>query len=166
MADVYSSVPPQSPAEAWARLLGGPGSRPWIPLAVIALLAVFWGTAVAFTDVNALLLCVSLIGCLFILFDFRIGVVLLIVLMPISRSAMFPHAMLGITGLNPLNLLLVGTLGSYLLQALADGSARRFLPPSLWLYIAPLVAAGVLGSRHVDDIVPALYMSDAVHYYT
>src|SRR6266404_5580924 len=77
-------------------------------LAGIALLGVFWGSVVAVAGLNALYLCVSLIGCAFILLDFRIGVVLLIMLMPISSSYLFPRAMLGILGLNPVNLLLVG----------------------------------------------------------
>src|SRR5437016_7867329 len=92
----------------------------------LALLGVFWGSAVAIADLNALYLCVSLLGCVFILRDFRIGVVLLIVLMPISGTHLFPHAMLGITGLNPLNPLVVGTLGSCLLHGSFDGSIRRF----------------------------------------
>ncbi len=109
--------------------------------------------------VNALYLCVSMIGCVLILIDFRIGVVLLILLMPISRSYIFPHAMFGMTGLNPLNLLLVGTLGSYLLHALYDGSLRRFVPPPLlWLYVVPIVVAGALGVRHVDEIAAGFYM--------
>ena len=164
MAEAYSSVPPHTPAAAWERLLAVPSARVWLPVAAVVLLAAFWGMAVAFADLNALFLCVSLIGCLFILFDFRIGVVLLILLLPISRSAVFPHAMMGITGLNPLNLLLVGTLGSYLLQGLADGSIRRFLPRPLWLYLVPLVVAGVLGSRHVGDIAPAYFMDEVVNY--
>jgi hypothetical protein len=165
MAPAYPSAPPHSPAAAWARLLGGPAARAWLPAAAIVLLAAFWGLAVAFADLNAVILCVALVGCLFILFDFRIGVVLLIILLPISRSAMFPHAMMGITGLNPLNLLLVGTLGSYVLQGLADGSLRRFLPrPLLLLYLAPLGVAGLLGSRRVGDIAPAYFMDEVVGY--
>src|SRR6266849_6326512 len=91
----------------------------------IAVLGVFWGFVVAVGELNALYLCVSLIGCVFILLDFRIGVVLLILLLPISRSFVFPHEMLGIVGLNPFNLLLLGTFGSCLLQGLFDGSLRR-----------------------------------------
>jgi O-antigen ligase len=166
MADAYSSASSHTPAETWARLLGGSSARAWLPVTAIALLAAFWGTAVAFADLNAVFLGVALVGCLIILFDFRIGVVLLIVLLPISRSAMFPHAMMGITGLNPLNLLLVGTFGSYVLHGLADGSLRRFLPrPLVWLYLVPLVVAGLLGSRHVDDIAPALFMTEAIYFY-
>ena len=133
----------------------------------LALLGAFWGAAVALAGVNALYLCISLIGCAFILRDFRVGVVLLIVLMPVSTSALFPHAMLGVTGLNPLNLLLAGTLAACLLQGLSDGSLRRLVPrPLLWLYVAPLLLAGAIGVRHVDEIAPGLLMlSEGRDYY-
>lgn len=134
-------------------------------LACIVLLAVLWGAGVAVADLNALYLCITLIGCAFILFDFRIGVVLLIVLMPISPSAVFPHALLGITGLNPLNLVLAGTLGSCLLHGLSDGSLRQFLPrPLLWLYIVPILVAGMIGSQHVSEIGPAFYAYEMVDF--
>lgn len=125
--------------------------------AAVGLLGAFFGLLVALAGLNALYLCISLIGCIFILRDFRIGVVLLILLLPISRSAVFPHEMLGIIGLNPLNLLLFGTLAACLLQAISDGSLRHFVPgPLLWLYIVPILLAGVLGSQHVDEIPPVL----------
>jgi O-antigen ligase len=113
---------------------------------------------VAIAELNALFLAAALFGCVFILRDFRVGVVLLILLLPISSSQVFPHAMFGTTGLNPANLLLVATLGSYLLHGLFDGSLRRFIPrPLLWLYIVPILVAGVLGSRHVGEIPPFLF---------
>jgi O-antigen ligase len=132
----------------------------------LVLLAAFWGTVVAVAGLNALYLCVSLIGCLFILRDFRIGVVLLMVLLPISRSYVFPREMLGITGLNPFNLLLAGTLGAYLLHGLFDGSIRRFMPrPLLWLYIVPILIAGALGASHVGDIAAGLYMYEVIEFH-
>ena len=131
----------------------------------IALLGAFWGSAIAVANWNAVYLCVSLLGCVFILRDFRVGVVLLIVLLPLSRSYVFPHEMLGIKGLNPFNLLLVGTLGSCLLQGLLDGSLRRFMPhPLLWLYVVSVVIAGVLGSRHVGDIAPYHHINELLHF--
>src|SRR5213594_429202 len=115
---------------------------PGLVFAGIALLGVFWGFVVAVSGLNGLYLCAALVGCAFILLDFRIGVVLLILLMPISGSRLFPHAMLGITGLNPLNLLLVGTLGSYLFHRLSDRDFGRFMPrPLLWLYVVPILIA-------------------------
>ena len=115
-------------------------------------MAALGGAAVAVIETNALYLCISLIACLFILYDFRVGVVLLIVLMPIASSSVFPRAMFGVTGLNPMNLLLAGTLGSCLLQGLVDGSLRRFMPrPMFWLYFVPIVVAGAMGLRHVGE---------------
>jgi O-antigen ligase len=73
--------------------------------------------------------------------------------------------MLGIVGLNPLNLLLAATLGSCLLQGVSDGSLRRFIPPPLlWLYVAPILIAGALGSRHLGDIAPVLYAYNVVEF--
>ncbi len=134
------------------------GLRP-SAFAGIALFGMFWGFIVAVAGLNALYLAASLIGCAFVFRDFRIGVVLLILLMPISSTSVFPHAMLGVTGLNPANLLLIGTLGSYLLHGLFDGSLRRFMPrPLFWLYVVPIVIAGALGIGHIGDIAPILLM--------
>lgn len=130
-----------------------------------ALVGLVCGSTVALGGLNGLYLCLSLVGAALILYDFRVGAVLLILLMPISGSHIFPHEMLGITGLNPLNLLLVATLGSYLLQASSDGSVRRFLPtPLLWLYVVPILVAGALGSRHVDDMVQEFYVFDLISF--
>src|SRR5256885_16986977 len=63
-------------------------------LLAIGLLGAAWGMAVATGGLTSLYLCASLIACGFILFDFRIGVVLLILLMPMSGSStLFPHEM-------------------------------------------------------------------------
>src|SRR6185295_4695484 len=136
-------------------------------LTALALLGVLSGGVVAIAGLNALYLCVSLIGCAFILRDFRIGVALLIILMPISRSWMFPHAMLGVTGLNPFNLLLIGTLGSLLLQGLSEKNRGRLVPrPLLWLYVVPIMAAGVLGAPHVHQIPSLLLDHNVIEFDT
>jgi O-antigen ligase len=144
------------------------GERPHLRLAALAgviLLGLAAGAAVGFAGTKALLLAVSLLACVFILLDFRIGVVLLVLLVPISRSAIFPHALFGITGANPLNLLLGATLGSYLLHALFGGRRRGFFPaPLAWLYVAPILVAGALGVRHVGQIAPAFYLSDQIAF--
>ena len=143
----------------------GLASHRFSTLAGIVLLAALLGAGVAAAGLNALVLCLALIGCAFILADFRIGVAVLIALMPISASTVLPHAMFGVTGLNPFNLLLAATLGACLLRGLSDGSLRRFLPrPLLWLYLLPIVAAGILGSRHVAEIGPAFYAYEMVDF--
>src|SRR4030088_3221073 len=117
-------------------------------LFAIGLLGALWGMAVAAGGLTSFYLCASLIACGLILFDFRIGVVLLILLMPMSGSStLFPHEMFGVVGLNPLNLLLGGTLISCMLHGLADNSLPRLLPwPLLCLYIVPILIAGAIGS--------------------
>ena len=174
MAGIFSNAW-QSVAPNPARLLDAfaEDARSWRHFAYklalftgIALLGAFWGSVVAVTDWNALFLCVSLIACAFILLDYRVGVILLILLLPIAGSYLFPHSMLGITGLNPLNLLVIGTLGSCLLHSLFDGSIRRFVPrPLLWLYIVPILVAGALGSRHVGDIAAGFYMFGQIEFH-
>lgn len=124
----------------------------------IVLLGAACGVALAAGGMTAFYLCVSLLACGFILADFRWGVVLLILLMPLSGSStLFPHEMFGIVGLNPLNLLLAGTCCSWLLHAFFEGSLRRFLPrPLLLLYLAPLLVAGAVGTRHIHEVSPTL----------
>lgn len=123
----------------------------------LVLAAALSGSAVAFAAQDALFVGVSLLACVFIMLDFRIGVTLLIVLMPISGSSLFPHDIAGITGLNPLNLLLLGTSASYFMQRPGVMPARQFLPPPLlWLYIIPISIAALLGASHVDAI-PAYF---------
>lgn len=120
------------------------------------------GIAVALGELEALVASLSILAAVAVLIDFRIGAVLLIVLTPIQTSTIFPHAMFGFTGLNPLNLLLFVTLGSFLLRG---RGLRRFLPsPLLWLYVAPILVAALIGMRHVDDIPPFFYQELLISY--
>lgn len=134
--------------------------------ALTAIVASACGVLVGLSGVNALFVCLSLVGCLFILRDFRVGVVLLTLLLPISRSAYFPHAMFDVTGLNPLNLLLAGTLFAWLAGTLMQGRTESFVPrPLLWLYIVPIAAAGLLGARHAGEIARAYYLYEMVQFH-
>jgi O-antigen ligase len=143
----------------------GTGGLKLAAIAGVALLCLFWGYAVVVAEWKALIIGVALVASVLILIDFRVGVILLILLMPISSSKIFPHQIFGVTGLNPVNMLLAATLGSYLLHALLDKSIGRFLHrPLLLLYIAPFVAAGVLGSRHVGDISLYFLITEHVQF--
>lgn len=123
----------------------------------LLLLGLFWGAAVAMAGPAAALICASLIACVFVLRDFRSGVVLLILIMPISSSYIFPHSMFGISGLNPLNLLIAATLFSYLLNFAGKGALKGFASrPLLLLYVVPIVAGAVLGVGHIGQI-PSLF---------
>ncbi len=135
--------------------------------AIAALVAVggFWGALVGVAGVAAALICVSLFACIFCMRDFRVGVALLIAIMPISQSYVFPHAMFGVTGLNPLNLLLATTLLSLFMRSLGDGTWKHFLPRSVvLLYAAPLLMGAILGMFHVEEIPKLFYDLELVFF--
>src|SRR4029077_13453340 len=106
-------VPGTSLRDRWERLRDSPRAREIAVFLALVAFAFVWGAAVAYAAVGATLLAFSFIACLLCLRDFRVGVALLIVIMPISSSTLFPHAMFGMTGMNPLNLLIVATLAVF-----------------------------------------------------
>lgn len=156
---VQPPAPARTPLLPWpARLLADPVHTS-STVFYLVLAAALGGAAVALAGLDALFIGVALLACVFIALDFRIGVVLLILMMPISASALFPHAIAGVTGLNPLNLLLVGTLGSCLVhRALAPPASPLVPAPLIWRYVLPIVLAGLLGSRSVGAI-PAYFQA-------
>lgn len=138
--------------------LGAGERNTTIPLALPLIAAVLFGSLVVFAEVNAAAVSVALLACIFIMLDFRFGVVCLIVFMPLSASSMLPHNIGGITGLNPLNLLLVGTLVSWTLQRPPRGAPPAPAPPQalFWLYVIPFLIASLVGSQHLGEIAVRL----------
>jgi O-antigen ligase len=127
--------------------------------------ACLWGAAVAFSAVGAALLAVSFVACLLCLRDFRVGVMILIVIMPVSSSTLFPHAMFGITGLNPLNLLLIATLAVFFMRSAGTPALKGFLPrPLFWLYMIPITVAAIIGMEHVQEIPRILRASEMIFF--
>lgn len=142
--------------DAWRILRATPwtvlGSRLLLALVIIGI-SVLGGMATSILEWNAVYMIVGLVFSVFILIDFRIGVVFLILLIPFSSSKLFPHQLLGITGLNPLNILLMATLFSYGLLRFFSGTRQRFIPrEALWLYIIPITLAALIGAIHFGEI--------------
>lgn len=141
----------------------------WRKAAAIAgmvALGLLWGAFVALSDWSAALICIAAIVCVFTVRDFRVGVLVMIFIMPISASYIFPRAMFGVTGMNPLNVLMVGTLASYTLAAMPDGSMRRFMP--FWIlpvYLAPIVIAGLNGMGNISQIPQIFRLSESIDFY-
>src|ERR1041385_8097984 len=89
----------------------------WVPaaLAMVALAvgsgyplavggrAVGWGYAPAVADLAGLYIALALLGSVAVLLDFRVGAVLLLLMLPMSQSSLFPRSLMQINGLNPLN---------------------------------------------------------------
>jgi hypothetical protein len=128
----------------------------------VGLFGIACGIGVAIGELQALTASLTLLGCFAVLADYRVGAVLLVVMLPVAGSALFPHSVFGVTGLNPMNLVLAATFVSYLMRGYGF---KRFIPkPLVWLFVAPIVAAGLLGMRHVGDIHPTFYEEELIRY--
>lgn len=127
----------------------------WI-LAAVGLVAfgAASGIAIAFGEANAFFITLSLIVGAAVLVDFRVGAVVLILLLPLVATSFVPHSMFGIPALNPFNILVAATLVSYLLR----GRLAMVAPPALlWLYIVPILVAGAIGFPRAPDILAYFY---------
>ncbi len=136
-----------------------PHSNAGLTLGLVALVALgaAMGLGLVFGELQALWVSLSVIGAIAVMYDFRIGALLMILLLPIAPATVFPRSLFGITGLNPLNLLVAATLVSFAIRAHAE-DWRRILPrPLLLLYLVPIVLAGLNGTRFVDHIAPVLF---------
>lgn len=133
-------------------------------LLVLTALAAVCGVLLAVGEVEAVYVCLAVVTLIAVLFDFRVGVVLLIALLPVSASDLFPHELMGLKGLNPINILLGGTFVAYLLRGRLQYTGRLLPRPLLWLYIVPIVLAGLLGARHVDEIVQPFFDLQVVSF--
>lgn len=142
----------------WDRV-AGPRTRRALLIAALLGIGAFWGAAVGLLGLPAAIMGVALVACLFCLADFRAGVALLIIVMPIAQSQVFPREMFGITGLNPMNLLMATALLALFMTTAGKGTTMKgFMPRAvLWMYIVPLVFGIVLG---IDDIgrIPGIFL--------
>src|SRR5512138_919249 len=126
-------------------------------MAGLVALGLALGAAVGMLGIGGAVLAISMLAAIFVMRDFRVGVALLVLIMPISQSSVFPHEMFGMTGANPLNLLVLATLLSLYMRWLGDGMLKGFVPRSLFLfYIAPLIMGGCLGMFRWDEI-PSIF---------
>ncbi len=150
----YASPVARAPAER---------SVPALAVAGLALLGVVGGVALAVGELDALFVSLSVIGCLAVFVDFRVGAVLLILLLPIEPTVYMPHSIGGLTGLNPINLLEAATLLSF--AFCRDSRLSKFVPGRVfWLYLVPIFIGGLLGARHVNDIPAAFFDTGGINF--
>jgi hypothetical protein len=134
----------------------------WIT-ASIAACAIGLGLVVAQLGLLAAVVFAGLLVLAAILHNPRRGLILLSILVPLSASTRTPHQLLGITGLNPLNLTLLATLAGLSLLMVFPGNRRPLalkqlpVPAALLvLMVLPMVLAAAHGSFSVD-LIPATF---------
>jgi hypothetical protein len=153
-----------TPASWTFRIDASDAARALLAAVVLVGVAAAGGYALAVGELQALYVGLSLVACLAILIDYRAGAMLLVLLLPISFTAVFPGSLMGITGLNPMNLLLMGTLAAYLLRGRLEHPGRFVPHQVLWLFVVPIALAGLLGTMHFDDILPAFFDGELLPY--
>ena len=131
----------------------------------LILLAAFFGAAVPVLGYLVPAAVVMLVFMVWVLLDFRAGVAYAIVLMPLSALTFFPHEMLGIRGLNPLNVILFLTMVSYVVHA----GLRRWHDPIaplrlLGWYVLPIVVACLIGMSSVPLIPPRFMQENLIQF--
>jgi O-antigen ligase len=124
-------------------------------------MAIALGFAVAVGEAAAFLVALAVVCAVVIMFDFRIGAVLLIMLMPLGATFFMPHSVLGVPALNPFNIVLLATLLSCVMHRQLGHLVQGRL---IWLYVAPILAAGVLGMPHALDLHRAFLESEAMRW--
>ncbi|MDM5179397.1 hypothetical protein PO883_19590 [Massilia sp. DJPM01] len=134
-------------------------------IAALLLLAAVFGAVVPTLGVLVPAVVILAALGLWVMLDFRVGVAAAIVIMPLSALAFFPHEMLGIRGLNPLNLILFLTMVSYVVHA----GLRRWRDPIapmrllVW-YVLPIAIACLVGMSNVSLIPPRFEAERLIQY--
>jgi O-antigen ligase len=145
----------------------GDANYSWVAMALAMLaLALGCGYTLALGEMAGLYVGLSLVCAVAVLFDFRAGAVLLLLLLPASASALFPRGLMQVSGLNPLNLLVMATLGSYVIRGRLQPAGPMVPQPLVWLYIVPIAVAAVMGVFHVGAIPSFFYEMEAISFFT
>ncbi len=141
------------------------GRHLWLVAGFVLLIgAVAGGYALATAEIQALYIGIAGAAAVAVLLDYRIGAILLVALLPVSSTSLFPRGLLGITGLNPINMLLAATLLAYIVKGRLEHPGPLVPRPLALFFIAPILVAALLGTLHVDDIHPDFYDQLVINY--
>ncbi len=112
--------------------------------------AVLFGLAVPMLETIAGIFGATLALAVFVFFDFRIGVVAIMLLYPISVAKLMPS----FSGINPLNLAILGTALSYLVSRLGKPPDYKLFDRNLLLlYLLPFGLASLASAPHAHEII-------------
>lgn len=111
-----------------------------------------------FGEVPAMLTLLLVFFMLVAMRDFKYGILIAIVLLPLSSTYLLPKEMFGVTGLNPLNVTLALSISVLVLTRIVFPGKIRIpgLPLQFWLYVGVLAVATLQGAFHVSSI-PAYF---------
>ena len=125
-----------------------------VGLAVVV--ALFFGFVIAVVGgIASTLIFVGLVGLAGVLANFRIGVWLAVALLPFAATQLMPRQILGVIGLNPLNILLAVTFCALLFET-AFGKCKLIFPVLPWIlvvYLTLIFIGAARGVLHADSAI-------------
>ncbi len=118
------------------------------------LFSVFVGLVSAlFGGLAAVALFMLIFPALFILRDYRVGVVGILLLLPLANITLLGH----IPGLNPANVLIALTFGGFILSKMMGRDSVVQLPTIIWWrFILPIGLALMVGLAHFGELTPLM----------
>ena len=113
------------------------------------LLAIIFGIIIALFDgLFALILFAPIVAILFILRDYRIGVVILVIILPFQHTPFLPS----FTGFNIVNYLTTASLISMLLSKTKEFNYAPFPRFFWWAYLMPIGFAAIHGLMYLHEV--------------
>lgn len=123
-------------------------------IALLVLFSFLFGAASAlFGGEVALIFFLLLFPLGFIIADYRIGVVLCMLALPIATLKIFAH----LPGLNLASVMVIVTFGSFMLKHVMHKGGVASLPHIIWWrYILPIAVAVAIGVTHLREVTPLM----------
>lgn len=144
---------------------GLPVGSQWMFVALLVSCALFWGLTTAFVGgIFASLLFMIIAAGALVFVDHRFGIYLLAFLLPLVDTSLDAHEMFGLKGANPFNLLLIGTFFAFTISYAWEKRELEPVSRWFWLYALALIVAGIIGSRHVNEIPSVLHLTGAISF--
>ncbi len=133
---------------------------------LIALLTVV--VAELFGEMAALLALLLFFFTVIAIGNYRYGVLIAIVLLPLSSTNLIPREMFGVTGINPLNITLLFSVMSLFLLWSVQSRKIYFpkWPRFFWIYVAALVLAAFHGTFYVSSIPSYFKTLEVINFDT
>jgi O-antigen ligase len=135
------------------------GASAALAVSGLALIVILFGASTAALDWNVqAVVLTALVPALLMFYDYRIGLALLIFILPFENAQFLPK----IGPLNALNVLILGVVLSFLLQfgarALTARPLQMLVPRTVLLFYAvPVTVAAVIGTLHFKEM-SAVYL--------
>lgn len=128
-------------------------------LLAAAFVAVFMGLAAAIlNNVLLIIMVLPVIAAIFVLFNYRVGVVILLLLLPFSQSHLLPR----FPGFNVIGYLTLATFVSFVFHQFAQQGKWLKLPTWAWLfYIIPISVAALVGVAHIQEVPNYMVITEA-----